>query len=188
MKSELSAEALNSSAETSIVTLACAGDRLAFEELVRRRQSSIRSLLRRLCRDSVLADDLAQETFMQAWRTIRGLRSARAFGAWLRQIAVNAWLRHARASEKFTRLEEAHEPTSLPTLVESLDLDAVLSLLHARARLCLVLSYHEGMTHDEIAAVTGMPLGTVKSDIVRATARCRELLSAYQSSPSRNPS
>jgi RNA polymerase sigma-70 factor (ECF subfamily) len=67
-----------------------------------------------------------------------------------------------------------------------MDLDAALSVLHPRARLCLVLSYHEGMTHNEIAAVTQMPVGTVKSDIVRATARCRELLSAYQSPPSRN--
>ena len=183
MNSELSADALGSSAEASIVTLACAGDRHAFEELVRRRQSSIRSLLRRLCRDSALADDLAQETFMQGWRTIQGLRSAQAFGAWLRQIAVNVWLRHQRGSEKFTSFEEGHEPSSLPTLFESMDLDAALSVLHPRARVCLVLAYHEGMTHEEIAAVTRMPVGTVKSDIVRASARCRELLSAYQSPP-----
>jgi RNA polymerase sigma-70 factor (ECF subfamily) len=183
LKSGLSADALGSSVEASIVTLACAGDRYAFEELVRRRQTSIRSLLRRLCRNSALADDLAQVTFMQAWRTIGGLRTARAFGAWLRQIAVNTWLRHQRASEKFISLEESHELTSPPVLLEPMDLDAALSLLHPRARLCLVLSYHEGMTHNEIAAVTQMPIGTVKSDITRAIARCRELLSAYQSPP-----
>ena len=183
MNSGPSADALGTSAEASIVTLACAGDRAAFAELVRRRQASIRSLLRRLCRDTALADDLAQETFMQAWKSIRGLRSAQAFGAWLRQLAVTAWLRHRRGSEKFTHLEEVHEPTSLPALHESMDLDAVLSILHPRARLCLVLSYHEGMTHNEIAAAAQMPVGTVKSDIVRATARCRELLSAYRSPP-----
>jgi RNA polymerase sigma factor (sigma-70 family) len=180
VKSGLSADALGKSAEASIVTLACAGDRHAFEELVRRRQASIRSLLRRLCRDAALADDLAQDAFMQAWRTIRSLRSAPAFGAWLRQIAVNGWLRHQRGSEKFTTLEQAHEPTSLPVFLESMDLDAALGVLHPRARLCLVLSYHEGLTHKEIAALTRMPVGTVKSDIVRATARCRELLSAYR--------
>jgi RNA polymerase sigma-70 factor (ECF subfamily) len=185
VKPGLSADALGASAEASIVTLACAGDRQAFAELVRRRQSSLRGLLRRLCRDSALADDLAQETFMQAWRTIHGLRSAQAFESWLRQIALNTWLRQRRAGGKFTSLEEGHEPTSLPTLSESMDLDAALGLLHPRARLCLVLSYHEGMTHTEIAAVTGLPLGTVKSDIVRATARCRELLSAYQSGSAR---
>jgi RNA polymerase sigma-70 factor (ECF subfamily) len=183
VKSGLSTDALGSSAEASIVTLACAGDQQAFAELVRRRQTAIRGLLRRLCRDATLADDLAQETFMQAWRMIRSLRSSRAFGAWLRQIAVTAWLRHQRGSEKFTILEERHEPTSRPSTHEAVDLDAALSLLHPRARLCLVLSYHEGMTHNEIAAVTHMPVGTVKSDILRATARCRELLSAYRSPP-----
>jgi RNA polymerase sigma-70 factor (ECF subfamily) len=180
VNSNLSADALRA-AEASIVTLACAGDRHAFEELVRRRQSSIRSLLRRLCRDSALADDLAQETFIQAWRTIRGLRSAQAFGAWLRQIAVNAWLRQQRAGERFTNLEEAQEPMSLPAPFEAMDLDAALDALNPRARLCLVLFYHEGMTHNEIAAITQTPLGTVKSDIARATARCRKLLAAYQS-------
>ena len=76
MKPGLSADALSASAEASIVTLACAGDRQAFAELVRRRQSSLRGLLRRLCRDPALADDLAQETFLQAWRTIRVLEMA----------------------------------------------------------------------------------------------------------------
>jgi RNA polymerase sigma-70 factor, ECF subfamily len=138
-------------------------------------------LLRRLCRETALADDLAQETFMQAWRTIRGLRSAVAFGAWLRQIAVHTWLRHQRSTENFSSLEVGDEPTSIQTPSESMDLDAALSALHPRARLCLVLSYHEGMTHTEIAAATRIPVGTVKSDIVRATARCRAMLSAYQS-------
>jgi RNA polymerase sigma-70 factor, ECF subfamily len=186
MRSGLSAGALASAAEASIVTLASAGDRQAFEELVRRRQPSIRSLLRRLCRDPTLADDVAQETFMQAWRTIGSLRSAHAFGAWLRQIAVNAWLRHQRDSETFTNLEDTHEPTGLPTHAECMDLNAALSALHPRARLCLVLSYQEGMTHNDIAAATGIPVGTVKSDIMRAKARCRELLSAYQTDPPRN--
>jgi len=105
---------IGASAEASVVTLACAGDRLAFEELVRRRQSSVRSLLHRLCRNPALADDLAQEAFMQAWRAIRSLRSAAAFGSWLRQIAVNAWLRHQRDTEQFAMLEDAHEPMHHP--------------------------------------------------------------------------
>jgi RNA polymerase sigma-70 factor (ECF subfamily) len=186
MTSGPSAEALGSSAEASIVTLACAGDRRAFEELVRRRQASIRSLLRRLCRDPALADDLAQETFMRAWRTIGSLRSARAFGAWLRQIAVTAWLGHLRGGERFTTLDDAHEPATPPAGLEAMDLDAALGALNPRARLCLVLSYQEGLTHDEIADVTRMPVGTVKSDIARAKARCRELLSAYQPAAPRN--
>ena len=51
---------------------------------------------------------------MQAWRAIRSLRSAAAFGSWLRQIAVNAWLRHQRDTEQFAMLEDAHEPMHHP--------------------------------------------------------------------------
>jgi RNA polymerase sigma-70 factor (ECF subfamily) len=54
-------------------------------------------------------------------------------------------------------------------------------------RLCIVLSYHEGMSHGEIAATTQLPLGTVKSHIARGTARLRELLAAYYSSHEQPP-
>jgi len=179
------ADALSSAAETSVVALACAGDRPAFEELVRRRQSNMRNLLRRLCRNSALADDLAQETFLQAWKQLRTLRSVGAFGGWLRQIAVNTWLQHARGSESFTALATSDEAVGAPALIESLDLDGALGALQPGARLCIVLAYHEGMSHGEIASTTQMPLGTVKSHITRGTARLRELLAAYDSSHDR---
>ena len=63
----------------------------AFAELVRRRQATVRGLLRKLSRDAALADDLAQETFVQAWRTLAQLRNAGAFGGWLKQVAVRVW-------------------------------------------------------------------------------------------------
>lgn len=59
--------------------LARTGDREAFGELVRRRQSWIRNLMRRLCHDAALADDLAQQVFLQAWKDIRKLRQPAKF-------------------------------------------------------------------------------------------------------------
>src|SRR5215831_9167567 len=84
--------------ERAVVALALCGDNAAFSELVRRRQSWLRNLLRRLCRNGALADDLAQQVFLQAWRSLRQLRSSEAFGAWLRRLAVNSWLMHVRSS------------------------------------------------------------------------------------------
>jgi RNA polymerase sigma-70 factor, ECF subfamily len=175
-------DALSSAAETSVVALARLGDRPAFEELVRRRQSYTRNLLRRLCRNEALADDLAQETFLQTWKQIRNLQSVGAFGGWLRQIAVNTWLQHVRGSESFTLFDNVDEIATTPSISEQLDLDGALSMLSPVARLCIVLSYHEGMSHGEIASTTQIPLGTVKSHITRGTARLRVLLSAYDSS------
>ena len=73
--------------EPFLVSLARAGDRSAFEELVRRRQSQVRNLMRRFCNDPVLADDLAQQVLMKVWLNIRQLKKSGAFDAWLRKLS-----------------------------------------------------------------------------------------------------
>jgi RNA polymerase sigma factor (sigma-70 family) len=178
----LSANALVGADELSVVICAAAGDDNAYGELVRRRQSSIRQLFRRLCRNPALADDLAQQTFLQAWRTINTLKSPAAFGGWLRRLAVNVWLQRVRAERHLTSTEGLDLPddeTVQPTLHERLDLDSALATLAPAVRLCITLAYAERMSHREICEATGLPLGTVKSHITRGAARLRRLLGAY---------
>jgi RNA polymerase sigma-70 factor (ECF subfamily) len=189
MNPRSSADALGSAAEAWLVALACEGDRSAFDELIRRHQWSIRNLLRSVCRNAALADDLAQETFLQAWVHVKSLRAADAFAAWLRKLAINSWRGHLRRegrSGKTAELEEGDAVSILPA-TERLDLNAALGALAPSVRLCIVLSYREGMSHGEIAEATQLPLGTVKSHITRGTARLRELLAAYHSSHERSP-
>lgn len=182
-----SADILGSAAEASVVVLARAGDRAAFEELVRRHQCPVRDLLRSLCRNAVLADDLAQETFLQCWSHIGNLRAPEAFGSWLRKLAINAWRQHLRRATVFGKLAELKtvDQVTSPTSTERLDLNYALGALSPNVRLCVVLSYQEGMSHGEITAATGLPLGTVKSHIARGTARLREILAEYNSSRER---
>ena len=180
MTPALPAGALAAANEVSIVLLAMNGDDAAYGELARRRQDAIRNLLRRLTRDGSLADDLAQQTFVHGWQSIRHLKSPGAFGGWLRKLAVNFWLQHARSSRQEVALDEdlrAEHPLS--TLSQQLDLDAALAQLPRDVRLCIVLAYNEGMSHGEISQTTSIPLGTVKSHITRGSARLRELLHAY---------
>lgn len=176
--------ALREAAEAVVVALAISGDRSAFSELVWRRQSWLRNLLRRLCRDPELADDLAQQVFLKAWRSLPQLKSPAAFGAWLRRLAINAWLAHRRSAAAAALAPLPEElPTSLmlvPAVGERLDLDRALSHLARDERLCVVLAYSEGMSHGEISAATSLPLGTVKSHIRRGAERLRRLLYAYQ--------
>lgn len=168
-----------------MVALAQTGEHLAFTELVNRRHSAIRNLLRRLCRDGSLADDLAQETFLQAWRQLSGLRGHGAFGAWLRQIAISTWLQHVRKRKAFAPLyAEAVDECEDAASSVRFDLDAALTQLAPDARLCVVLAYHEGMSHSEIVAATGLPLGTVKSHIQRGAAQLRGRLKDYERSRS----
>jgi RNA polymerase sigma-70 factor (ECF subfamily) len=168
--------------EESVVLLAIAGDDLAFEELVLRRQAWLRTVLRRFCGDPALADDLSQEAFVKAWRGLANLHDHRAFAAWLRQIAVRVWIDWSRAQ----RLDlDSADPDLLPssattggvnTADHRLDLQSALASLRPGPRLCAVLFYGEGMTHSEIAAATGMSIGVVKSHIARSTQRLRAWL------------
>lgn len=180
MTAALPAGALAGANEISVVLLAMNGDDAAYGELVRRRQDAIRNLLRRLARDAPLADDLAQQTFVHGWQSIRSLKSPGAFRAWLRKLAVNFWLQHARSAKQDVAQDmdlRAEHPVSM--LSCALDLDAALARLPPDVRLCIVLAYNEGMSHGEISQTTSIPLGTVKSHITRGSARLRELLEAY---------
>jgi len=168
-----------------LVGLARSGDRAAFAELVRRRQAWIRNLMRRCSGDTTLADDLAQQVFLQAWRSISHLQRPSRFGPWLKRVAINTWLQHVRRSDPLRQagLVDENRPAQQDTAGVAMDLDRALCALKDEVRLCIVLSYHEGMTHEEIAGLTSLPLGTVKSHIRRGTSRLRHLLSAYMDSP-----
>lgn len=174
---------LAGAAEAVVVALASSGDAEAFDELVRRKQSAVRALMRRLSSDATLAEDLAQQAFVEVWRSLRKLDSPAAFTAWLRRICVNVWLQHFRKRHALVLDNEAADleadPRATHSHDEAMDLTAALSLLAVPVRLCVVLAYQEGMSHGEIAGATGIPLGTVKSHIVRGSARLRELLRDY---------
>lgn len=164
-----------------MVRLARNGDRQAFSELVSRRQAWVRKLMRRSCGDSVLADDLSQQVFLQAWKALPQLHEPGKFGPWLKRLAVNEWLQYARRNDPVRIADELRDEATAsddPARI-AMDLDAALATLAHDARLCIVLAYHEGMTHDEIAQLTDIPAGTVKSHIRRGTVRLREQLAAY---------
>ena len=167
--------------EALVVSLASKGDRAAFAELVRRRQVWIRGLMRRCSGDAALADDLSQQVFMQAWRKIRQLKEVDKFGPWLKKMAINEWLQHKRKNDALRDAsgEESIVQPQLDKTSIGMDLDRAMSTLPGPVSLCIALSYHERMTHDEIADLTGMQLGTVKSHVRRGSQRLRGLLAAY---------
>ncbi len=167
--------------EALVVSLAARGDRDAFTELVRRRQSWLRNLMRRLSGDSVLADDLSQKVFLKVWRKIRQIKRPDRFGGWIKRMAVNEWVDYQRSSNTYRDREydDAVQPGRPASPAVAMDLDRALSTLPEPVRLCVVLSYHERMTHREIAELTDMQLGTVKSHVRRGSQKMRELLAAY---------
>jgi RNA polymerase sigma factor (sigma-70 family) len=168
----------------TLVVLARRGNDQAFAELVNRHQSKLRNLLRRLCNDPALADDLAQQAFLEAWRSIKNLQSSGAFGAWLKKVAINTWLKHSRSKDPLNTVEDKLDTSVMVDrfpIEEKIDLDRALAVLSKPERLCIVLSYHQGMSHGSIAEFTGMPLGTVKSHINRGVQQLRESLKIGES-------
>lgn len=174
---------LDDAPEEYVVSLAMSGDDDAFGELVRRRQKRVRDMLRRLCGNHALADDLAQKTFVQAWRGIRTLRDPGAFGGWLKRVAVNAWLTEARRvpvpiDDKEDAYLAAADPAPSPERsAGGIDLERALARLGRAERLCVVLAHGEGLTHAEVAEATGLPLGTVKSHVLRGSDKLRRIYS-----------
>jgi RNA polymerase sigma-70 factor (ECF subfamily) len=174
---------LEDAPEEYVVALAMSGDDAAFGELVRRRQKRVRDMLRRLCGNHALADDLAQKTFVQAWRGIRALRDPGAFGGWLKRVAVNAWLAESRRvpapidDDRDAFLAAADPAPSPERGAGGIDLERALARLGPAERLCVVLAHGEGMTHAEIAEATRLPLGTVKSHVLRGSDKLRRIYS-----------
>jgi RNA polymerase sigma factor (sigma-70 family) len=181
VESRLSAADLKQAADPLVIALACAGDGRAFAEIVARRQGRVRKLMYHLCRSPSLGDDLAQQVFMTAWRSMKQLRSAAAFDGWLKRIMVTTWLEYLRRQKIVyaSELDAEQVGSYRETTDERLDLDAALALLPPDVRLCVVLAYSDGLSHPEIAELTRLPLGTVKSHIARGAARLRQSLAAY---------
>lgn len=156
------------------------GDRRAFSLLVTRHQRLVRGLLARLTGNRADADDLAQETFVQAWQRLGTFRGEGSFKAWLCQIAYSRFLMSARKERARGRLMAGlrAQPPVLDEAVArpgmGLDLDRALAGLGAEERACVVLCYASGLSHSEAAEVTGLPLGTVKSHVNRGRARLKD--------------
>ena len=164
-------------------------DRESYGELVRRHQSAVRRFLRHLSGgNAALADDLAQDTFIQAHRSLARFRGGSSFTTWLLGIAHN----HYRNSRR-SRLRAAEEPQTdaeeetagSPTRVSDLrhDLDAALLRLSSDEQTAVHLFYRQGLSHLEISAVLGWPLGTVKTHLARGKDKLRNLLAAWNPNP-----
>jgi RNA polymerase sigma factor (sigma-70 family) len=182
VKEPSSAYRLSQADESAVIALACAGDDQAFAEVIRRCQNRVRGFMHRLCNHPDHAEDLAQQVFLKAWKSMRQLRDPRAFHGWLNKIMVSIWLQEVRRHKlETTELNETMEwEAPKRPWGERIDLDAALAQLPSSMRLCVVLAYNDGLSHQEISDATGIPLGTVKANISRGAAKMRGMLSEYK--------
>ena len=173
----------------------------AFEQLVRRHQGLVRAQLRRLLGDDpALADDLAQETFVLAWRKLDQFRGESRFGTWIYRIAYSCFLQHLRRggahAQPMASLDEdegAPGPDAPGTGDRDgpgpdwgLDLEAAMRRLSLPQRAALMYCVQLDFTHEEAAVVLDLPLGTVKTHVARGKARLRQVLKDWTPGESRH--
>ena len=167
-------------------------DRHAFAELVKRHQSAVRACLRKLTAGNhALADDLAQETFVLAWRNLKSFRQEARFSTWLYRIATNCWLADARKRKEALLGDATDElpedaadqadatPDHARDSALKLDLERAMRVLSEGERAAIVQCYHNDLSHEEAAYVLGMPVGTVKTHILRAKQKLAVELAAW---------
>src|SRR5438552_11971136 len=164
-------------------------DRNAFSELVRRHQSAVRTTLRRLTTGNhALADDLAQETFLLAYRNLKLFRQEAKFSTWLYRIAYNAFLADLPKTKELPLPDDedaddisgsADAAPVARTVALSVDLQRAMAVLSDAERAAIVQCYHNDLSHEEAAFVLGCPVGTVKTHILRAKQRLKARLVAW---------
>ena len=158
------------------------GNRRAFDSLVKRYQGGVRRFLTSLTSgDEMLADDLAQETFIKAYTSLGTYKNRSNFGSWLYRIAYNVFYDYIRSRKEACLIDDTdgavdelyHTAPSENYVVS--DINEALKLLKPAERTCITLHLMEDLTIDKIVEITGMPEGTVKSHLTRG----KEKLATY---------
>jgi RNA polymerase sigma-70 factor (ECF subfamily) len=174
------------------------GDRRAFEMLVVKYQRRIERLIARMVRDIDLVEDIAQETFIRAYRALPQFRGESAFYTWLYRIAVNSakkalsdMKRDPVVTEAALALRDEDEETSRSgieltdgetpdSLLASKEIaatvNAAIEALSEDLRQAITLREIEGLSYEEIAEAMNCPIGTVRSRIFRAREAIAERL------------
>lgn len=187
-------------ADMALVQRAQANDRAAFNEIVLRYKSKVYNFINRMVHSQPDAEDLTQETFVRAYLSIRSFQSRASLNTWLFRIATNLCIDYSRKRKKIqiqiTSLsvesdddeggsereipDQSFDPQRLMLNKElGKQLDMALRALPEKLRTIVLLYDIEGLPYDEIATITGCPLGTVKSRLFNARAALRAKLVPY---------
>jgi RNA polymerase sigma-70 factor (ECF subfamily) len=168
--------------ERQLIGLAADGDARAIRALYDRYSPRVYAVVRRIAADDDLAQDYAQEAWIRAIRALPTFRGDARFSTWLHRIAVNAALQSLRKLDARSK-REAPVSEDVPVAPEHADsllqkrLQRALDQLPEGMRQVLILHDVEGYTHEEIGDVLGVTSGTSKSQLFKARAKMRSLLS-----------
>ena len=169
--------------DAALVAAICQGSDPAFNRLVDRHQRAVRNFLRGVGAGPDDADDIAQETFLTAWRRARTFKGG-SVRAWLCSIAWRKALDSRRRWSRGMRRDGAYHEAGVDDRTEAssaedlLTLNQALGVLSLDQRAAVLLCLGCGLSHGEAAEALGAPLGTIKSHVLRGRERLREVFGA----------
>lgn len=172
-----------------LIRRAIEGDERALRQLWSRYSPHIDAVVRRLVGDSDLAEDIAQEVWIQIFRALPSYRGDAQFGTWAHRIAVNRTLNALRKTRRLAQLEVAIDDDTASVEADddrsflAASIEAAAARLPAGARLVFVLHDVEGYTHEDIARELGITSGASKSQLFKARAKLRRLLAHLVDAP-----
>jgi RNA polymerase sigma-70 factor, ECF subfamily len=159
--------------EMDLIKSVQAGDKQAYQLLYQQHIARVYGLCYRLTADKMLAEDAAQEVFIQLWRKISNYQGDSKFSTWLHTVATNVtisylrkqrgWLYRMLNFDDSVAIEFVEEPSS-----SVVDIERYILRLPERARIVFVLHAIEGYRHEEIAQMTNMAVGSSKAQFHRA--------------------
>jgi len=157
------------------------GDAAALEQLARHYAAPVYRYLVRMCGDVTLAEDLAQEVFLELYQALGQIQSAEHLTFWLRRVTANRCIDQGRRKQRRRELalEETPEPVAASIPADPLLLKRLrqsLAVLPEKQRLVVILRFQEGLGPAEIAEVLEMPVNTVKSTLHRSLEELRRSL------------
>jgi RNA polymerase sigma-70 factor, ECF subfamily len=158
------------------------GDHEAFERLAAAHVRRLNGAAVLILRDREAARDAVQETLIETWRSLPTLRDPDAFDAWLQRILVRSCYRAVRSRRRIVEVPELDVDAPVPSDERAVDdrdqLERAFRRLTTEQRTVLVLHHHVGLPLSESAAVLGIPIGTMKSRLNRATDALRAAVAA----------
>lgn len=173
--------------DINLARLAAEGNMQAFEELYRRHYRRVYSLCFRMLQNSAEAEDLTQDVFIQLHRKINSFRGDSAFTTWLHRLTVNQVLMHFR--KRVVRYEKTAEEDEVPvqivpgtenqnkmSVIDKIALKKAIQELPEGYKKVFLLHDVEGYEHEEIAQILGCSVGTSKSQLHKARAKLKRML------------
>jgi RNA polymerase sigma-70 factor, ECF subfamily len=168
--------------DAALIAAVCHGSDLAFNQIVDRHQQAVRAFVRGLVRSRGDADDIAQEAFLSAWQHARSYKGSGSVRSWLFSIAWRKAMDALRSSSRGRRRDAAYHEIAADDMVsgtapeDAVAVEQALAILPVDQRAAVVLCLGLGLSHGEAAAVLELPLGTVKSHVLRGRERLQTAL------------